>query len=49
MAKGRKVGHKNAHKGHRSHKGTTVLPAHMLGKSLTKKVGKKTSRKRSHR
>ncbi len=46
MAKGRKVGHKKAHKGHRrGHKGTTVLPAHMLGKSLTKKVGRKRTRK----
>ena len=46
MTKGRKVGHKNAHKGHRGHKGTTVLPAHMLGKSLTKKVGRKRGGKK---
>jgi hypothetical protein len=45
MKNPRKVGHKNAHKGHRGHKGTTVLPAHMLGKSLTKKVGRKRTRK----
>ena len=46
MTKGRKVGHKNAHKRHRVHKGTTVLPAHMLGKSLTKKVGRKRGGKK---
>ena len=47
MAKGRKVGHKKAHKVHRhGHKGTTVLPAHMLGKSLTKKVGRKRGGKK---
>lgn len=45
MARGRKVGkkrvsHRKAHKG-----GTKVLPAHMLGKSLHKKVGRKRSRK----
>jgi hypothetical protein len=45
MKNTRKVGHKKAHKGHRGHKGTTVLPAHMLGKSLTKKVGRKRTRK----
>jgi hypothetical protein len=46
MARGKKVGHKKAHKGHkRGHKGTTVLPAHMLGKSLHKKTGRKRSRK----
>ena len=44
MAKHRKhkVGKKASHKGRRKgHKGTHVLPAHMLGKSLHKKGGRK--------
>jgi hypothetical protein len=41
---GKKVGRK--HKGRKSHKGhTSVMPAHMLGKSLHKKGGRKRSRK----
>ena len=45
MARGKKVGHKKSHKGRRGHKGTQVLPAHMFGKSLHKKVGRKRTRK----
>ena len=45
MAKIHKVAKKNVKRHSRKHKGTTVLPAHMLGKSLTKKVGRKRTRK----
>ena len=37
---GKKRGGRKTHKGH-----TSVMPAHMLGKSLHKKVGRKRSRK----
>ena len=45
MAGKKKVGkkHRGSKKGH---KGTTVLPAHMLGKSLHKKAGRKRSHKK---
>jgi hypothetical protein len=45
MSKPRKVAKKRV-KRHSRHGGTKVLPAHMLGKSLTKKVGKKTARRK---
>jgi hypothetical protein len=43
MAKPRKhkVGKKASHRGRGKHKGTHVLPAHMLGKSLHKKGARK--------
>ena len=40
----RKKGHKVGRK--RGHKGTKVVPAHMLGKSLHKKGGRKRSHKK---
>ena len=33
----------------RKHRGTKVVPEHMLGKSLRKRGGKKISRKRGRR
>ena len=45
MAKSKKVAKKAVKRHPRHHKSTTVLPAHMLGKSLTKKVGRKRTRK----
>ena len=46
MAKSKKVGKKKAHKRHRGkHRGTKVLPEHMFGKAMHKKVSRKRSRK----
>jgi hypothetical protein len=49
MAGRKRVAKKHVPNRRKSHKGTTILPAHMLGKSLTKKVGRKRSRKRSRK
>ena len=40
MAREKKIGKKKVRHSRKGHKGTTVLPAHMLGKSLHKKTGR---------
>lgn len=45
MSGKKRVGKKHVSPRRKSHKGTTVLPAHLLGKSLHKKTGRKRSRK----
>lgn len=42
--RGKKVGKKRSRKSHKGH--TSVMPAHMLGKSLHKKSGRKRSHKK---
>lgn len=45
MSGKKRVGKKHVSHRRKGHKGTTVLPAHLLGKSLHKKTGRKRSRK----
>ena len=48
MAKHRKVGKKHVKHGGKKHRGTKIVPEHLMGKTLTKKAGRKrVSRKRA--